>query len=285
MVDQIVDRLQSQAAVERLPEVLTETVTVRGELGEPALVPPLAQIVATQAALNILYGRRWHIVSDEMKAYLRGAYGRPVMPMSEEVRRFALAGDLGPDLTDLPQSLADLRDNQGHLAELDEDLFLHAFAPESAAAFIARRSAARRTDLTASVGEKTAPSDEDEEWGDLGPERIRDLMSLLEGSNVEEISVENEGTKVTLRKSTSGQSEGSAGGQATAPPSGETAGQAGVADLQRLTPVVASMVGTFYASRHEAQNGPTSGTVAAIGGDGAAVEYGQPLFLIDASGE
>ncbi len=314
VVDQIVDRLQSQAAVERLSEVLTETVTVREELGEPALVPPLAQIVATQAVLNILYGRRWHIVSDEMKAYLRGAYGRPVMPMSEEVRRLALAGDLEPDLTDLPQSLADLRDNQGHVAELDEDLFLHAFARESAAAFLARRNAARRTDLTASVGETTAPSDEDEEWGDLGPDRIRDLMSLLEGSNVEEISVENEGTKVTLRKSTSGQSDGSAGGQATAPPSGETAGQAGVADLQRLTPVVASMVGTFYASptpgtppyaavgqRIKAGDvlcileamklmnevvSDFSGTVAAIlVEDGAAIEYGQPLFLIDVSGE
>ena len=314
VVDQIVARLGSQAAEDRLPEVLKETVTVRGELGEPALVPPLAQIVATQAVLNVLYGKRWHIVSDEMKSYLRGGYGRPIMPISEDVRRLALTGDLEPDLTDPPQSLADLRVNAGQMAEVDEDVFLHAFAPESAAAFLAGRRAARRVDLTASAGEQPTPPDGDEAWGDLGPERIRDLVSLLEASNVEEMTVENEGTKVTLRKTASGQGEGSAGGPATSSPSTEATAQPGAADLKRLTPVIASMVGTFYASptpgtlpyaevgqRVKAGDvlcileamklmnevvSDLSGTVAAVlVEDGAAVEYGQPLFLIDISGQ
>jgi len=37
----------------------------------PALVTPMSQIVGAQAVLNVLSGRRWHIVPDEMKAYLR----------------------------------------------------------------------------------------------------------------------------------------------------------------------------------------------------------------------
>jgi acetyl-CoA carboxylase biotin carboxyl carrier protein len=117
-----------------------------------------------------------------------------------------------------------------------------------------------------------------------------------------------------LRKSTSGQGEGSAGGRATTSPSSEAIVQPGAADLKRLTPVVASMVGTFYASptpgtppyagvgqlvkagevlcileAMKLMNEVVSdldGTVAAVlVEDGAAVEYGQPLFLIDVSGE
>ncbi|MBC7292928.1 MAG: hypothetical protein H5T84_02250, partial [Thermoleophilia bacterium] len=74
---QVVDRLEEQQAGDRLPAVLDEVGRIQEELGFPALVPPLAQIVATQAVINTLYGQRWRVVSDEMRAYLRGHYGRP----------------------------------------------------------------------------------------------------------------------------------------------------------------------------------------------------------------
>jgi oxaloacetate decarboxylase alpha subunit len=76
MISNLESQLAEQNALDRLPEVLEEIPVVRSEIGYPPLVTPMSQIVGTQAVLNVLSGRRWHIVPDEMKAYLRGKYGR-----------------------------------------------------------------------------------------------------------------------------------------------------------------------------------------------------------------
>ena len=72
---QLGQRLDEQGALARFPEVLEEMAKVRAEVGAPALVAPIGQVVATQAVLNVIYGARWQVVPDEMKALLRGEYG------------------------------------------------------------------------------------------------------------------------------------------------------------------------------------------------------------------
>src|SRR5450756_1292483 len=69
MISNLESQLAEQNALDRLPEVLEEIPVVRSEVGYPPLVTPMSQIVGTQAVLNVLSGRRWHIVPDEMKAY------------------------------------------------------------------------------------------------------------------------------------------------------------------------------------------------------------------------
>ena len=85
MISNLESQLSEQNAMDRLPEVLEEIPIVRSEIGYPPLVTPMSQIVGTQAVLNVLSGRRWHIVPDEMKAYLRGKYGAAPGPVSREV--------------------------------------------------------------------------------------------------------------------------------------------------------------------------------------------------------
>ena len=75
MISNLESQLKEQNALDRMPEVLEEIPVVRAEIGFPPLVTPMSQIVGTQAVLNVLSGRRWHIVPDEMKQYLRGRYG------------------------------------------------------------------------------------------------------------------------------------------------------------------------------------------------------------------
>ena len=48
----------------------------RADLGYPPLVTPMSQMVGAQAALNVFAGERYAHVSQEVKQYLRGAYGR-----------------------------------------------------------------------------------------------------------------------------------------------------------------------------------------------------------------
>ncbi len=50
---------------------------VKADLGHPPLVTPSSQIVGTQSVLNVLTGERYKMVTNEVKDYFRGLYGRP----------------------------------------------------------------------------------------------------------------------------------------------------------------------------------------------------------------
>ncbi|MHC1625899.1 MAG: pyruvate/oxaloacetate carboxyltransferase [Methanoculleaceae archaeon] len=87
MISNLVSQLKEQDALSRLDDVLEEIPRVRADLGYPPLVTPTSQIVGTQAVLNVLIGgERYQNVTKEVKDYVRGLYGRPPAPISEEIR-------------------------------------------------------------------------------------------------------------------------------------------------------------------------------------------------------
>ncbi len=77
MISNLHAQLKAQGALGRMNEVLAEIPRVREDLGYPPLVTPTSQIVGTQAVLNVLTGERYKTVTNEVKAYLLGRYGRP----------------------------------------------------------------------------------------------------------------------------------------------------------------------------------------------------------------
>ncbi len=83
-------QLDAHGAGERMDEVLEEVMRVRLELGYPPLVAPLRQMIATQAVYNIVGGDRYATVTQELKDYLQGLYGRPPVPADPELRRLVL---------------------------------------------------------------------------------------------------------------------------------------------------------------------------------------------------
>ena len=80
MMSNLVSQLEVQNAVDRLPDVMKEIPKVRAEVGYPPLVTPMSQIVGTQAVFNVLTGKRWGVVSKEMKDYICGYYGKAPVP-------------------------------------------------------------------------------------------------------------------------------------------------------------------------------------------------------------
>jgi pyruvate carboxylase subunit B len=60
-------------------------------MGFPPLVTPSSQIVGVQSVFNVIMGR-YKMISNEVKDYFYGLYGRPPGPVSEEVRSKALKG-------------------------------------------------------------------------------------------------------------------------------------------------------------------------------------------------
>ncbi len=70
--------------------MLEEANHVRLELGYPPLVAPIRQMIATQAVYNVIGGERYATVTQELKDYLQGLYGRPPVAADPELRRLVL---------------------------------------------------------------------------------------------------------------------------------------------------------------------------------------------------
>ena len=90
MLEDVHRQLAERNASGRLAEVLEEANLVRKELGYPPLVAPIRQMIATQAVYNVIGGDRYATVTQELKDYLQGLYGRPPVPADPELRRLVL---------------------------------------------------------------------------------------------------------------------------------------------------------------------------------------------------
>ncbi len=90
MLEDIYHQLAAHKAGGRLSEVMEEANRVRRELGYPPLVAPVRQVIATQAVYNVIGGERYATVTQELKDYLQGLYGRPPVPADHELRRLVL---------------------------------------------------------------------------------------------------------------------------------------------------------------------------------------------------
>lgn len=89
MFTNMVAQLREAAALARLSEVYAELPRTRRELGYPPLVTPTSQIVGTQAIGNVLFGR-YKVISEQVKDYVYGLYGKPPAPIDPEVQKVIL---------------------------------------------------------------------------------------------------------------------------------------------------------------------------------------------------
>ena len=90
MLEEISLQLADHNASNRLDDALEEVTIVRRELGYPPLVAPIRQMIATQAVNNVIGKERYATVTQELKDYLQGLYGRPPVPADHELRRLVL---------------------------------------------------------------------------------------------------------------------------------------------------------------------------------------------------
>ncbi len=104
MISNLVSQLKEQDALDKLDAVFQEIPRVRSDLGYPPLVTPTSQIVGTQAVFNVLIGgERYRNVTNEVKDYVRGLYGRPPAPVPEEIRKIIIGDE--PVITVRPADL------------------------------------------------------------------------------------------------------------------------------------------------------------------------------------
>ena len=144
MISNLSNQLKEQGALDRIDEVLLEIPRVREDLGYPPLVTPTSQIVGTQAVLNVMTGARYKSVTNEVKNYFLGQYGKSPAPVNAKVKQQAV-GDAEvitcrpADL--LEPEMAKLQAESERIAKSEEDVLTYAMFPDIGQTFLQERNA------------------------------------------------------------------------------------------------------------------------------------------------
>lgn len=144
MISNLSNQLKEQGALDRMDEVLAEIPRVRKDLGYPPLVTPTSQIVGTQAVLNVMTGERYKSITNEVKNYLRGHYGKSPATVDESVKQKAVGND--EIITCRPADLLEpemekLAIESERFAKSEEDVLTYAMFPDIGQTYLQERNA------------------------------------------------------------------------------------------------------------------------------------------------
>ncbi|HJE30429.1 MAG TPA: sodium-extruding oxaloacetate decarboxylase subunit alpha [Pseudomonas nitrititolerans] len=148
MMYNLANQLKDQGALNRIDEVFAEIPRVREDLGFPPLVTPTSQIVGTQAVFNVLAGERYKSITNEVKLYLQGRYGKAQGTINAKLQRQAIGGEEIVEVRPadlIPPELARLRKEIGELAKSEEDVLTYAMFPDIGRKFLEEREAGTLT--------------------------------------------------------------------------------------------------------------------------------------------
>lgn len=139
MLSNLLSQLKMQKAEHKYEEVLKEIPRVRADLGYPPLVTPLSQMVGTQAVFNVLTGKRYKMVPNEIKDYVKGLYGKAPVEISEEIKQL-IVGDAEVH-TCRPSDLIEneyekIKEECKAFAKTEEDILTYAMFPQVAKKFL-----------------------------------------------------------------------------------------------------------------------------------------------------
>jgi oxaloacetate decarboxylase alpha subunit len=251
-------QLRARAAGDRLDEVLDEVDKVRAEVGSPPLAAPIGQIVASQALLNVLTANRYSTMVDELRDLVEGRFGRTPAPVDPALQRAVELFERTTDETG-PIDLDQLRVEAGGLAASEEELLLLALFGEEAEPLL--RSIRERAGGDESLGASGVDR--------ARAERIREVVRIVQETGVGEITIEEDGTRVSVRRTA----------EPTYLPAPEAPPTEG--ELPPVAPrdngnvrVESPMVGTFYRA-------PAPGSAAFVE-EGDPVGPGSTLCILEA---
>ncbi|HTM95622.1 MAG TPA: biotin carboxyl carrier protein, partial [Croceibacterium sp.] len=110
--------------------VIEEMGRVREELGWPIVMTPFAQMLQTQAMLNVTGKERYGVIPDEIIRYALGKFGRPNVPIAGDVMDRIMANPRTREL-EAETGMSDLKTLRKRIGESlsDEEFLLRATMP------------------------------------------------------------------------------------------------------------------------------------------------------------
>jgi pyruvate/oxaloacetate carboxyltransferase len=85
MITNLKRQLREVGMEDRFHEILEEIIQVRREMGYPVMATPFSQIVGVQAIENVVSGKRYERIPDEVIKYVLGLYGKLDAPVDKKV--------------------------------------------------------------------------------------------------------------------------------------------------------------------------------------------------------
>ena len=236
--------------------MLDEVERVRIEAGSPPLAAPLGQIVASQALVNILGSNRYATIVDELRDLVLGRFGQTPGPIDPSLHRAVEL--LGAEPPQEPIDIDGLRLRAHGLAASEEELLLLALFGDEAEPLL--RSIRQRTASDEPVAHEAAAQGRDE--------LIRSVVQIVQDTGVGEITVEEQGVRVSVRRSVI--DDTTAAEAAPVEPGEAEAPRAPDATVKIESP----MVGTFY-------RGPKPGAPPFVE-ENEPISPGQVLCILEA---
>jgi oxaloacetate decarboxylase alpha subunit len=182
--------LRAHAAGDRLDEVLDELARIREEVGWPPLAAPIGQILGSQALLHVLSATRYQTVVDELRGLIQGRFGSPPGPIDPAISRAVELVSAGSPPEVDPPTLENVRERAEGLAASEEELLLLAlFGVEAEPLLTSIRGRAQRDESLAAGGIDQRQA-----------ERIRELVRIVQESGVGEVTIEESGMRVSVRR-------------------------------------------------------------------------------------
>ncbi len=254
--------LRAQAAGARLDETIAELVRIRAEVGWPPLASPIGQLLGSQALLNVLSASRYSVVVDELRALVEGHLGTTPAPIEKSIERIvALTADPESVEDATAPPLQEVRAQAEGLASSEEELLLLGLFGDNAEPLLRTiRGRSSSDELLTAGGVDQARA-----------ERIRELVRIVQETGIGEVTIEESGMRVSVRRTED--REPAAARPASPLAAMEDPDLAPVAPIG-IVRVEAPMVGTFYRA-------PQPGADPFVE-EGQPVGAGQTLCILEA---
>jgi len=143
MISNLHNQMKEQGKLDQMPRILEEIPRVRAEAGYVPLVTPTSQIVGTQAAMNVLTGDRYSMITNEFRNMVLGKYGRlPGPPNPEVVARCSPDGTLftkRPGAYAQEVDMTKVAEEMGGMLKSRRDTLLYLLFPGPTKIFLQKR--------------------------------------------------------------------------------------------------------------------------------------------------
>jgi oxaloacetate decarboxylase alpha subunit len=176
-------QLAMHKMMDKLPEVLDEVAAVRRDLGYPGMATPFSQLVGIQAVLNIVTGKRYGTVPDEVIQYAGGFYGQTVAPVDADVLDRIMAAPRAKEVLANPPETPDLAELQKRYGTEDEDeLIYRAFVPQP------------------DIDKMRAAGPVRRDFPLLSSPELEDVRKLMQVATMPVVEMKSEGLNISLRR-------------------------------------------------------------------------------------
>jgi len=169
--------------MDRLPAVLEEVAAVRRDLGYPGMATPFSQLVGIQAVLNVVTGKRYGTIPDEVIQYAAGFYGDTVAPVDPDVLDRIMSSARADEVLANPPktpSIAELKKQYG--TEDEDELLYRAFVPQ------------------ADIDKMRAAGPVRKDYPLLSSPELEQVRKLMQVATIPVIEMKSEGFSVSLQR-------------------------------------------------------------------------------------